>query len=67
MPIYFETADGPQHIPEEIIAQGGAATEAYIAEQGWQPPPPPPAPAAEATDVPSSPVAAHDLQRDEEG
>lgn len=65
MPIYFETADGPQHIPEEIIAQGGAATEAYIAEQGWQPPPPP---SPDATPVAPAPDPVVDpTPLDEEG
>lgn len=54
MPIYFVTATGPQPIPEAIVSQGGAAVDAYIAKQGWQPPPPPGAAAPSSASVPTA-------------
>lgn len=46
MPEYFMTAEGPKEIPAKVISEGRAACAAFVASQGWQPPPPAP-PAAQ--------------------
>lgn len=51
---FFVTADGPQPIPNEIVAdEDPQAVERYITAQGWQPPPP----AAPSTVRPSPAIA----------